>query len=214
VRYRRPLIVGLVGLAVIGGYYLFLLHQARRPAPPPSFLSPAPSLSQAELPGLQAGPAPWSPATATLRTRLERIGLPALSSEGTTLHIHQHLDVFVDGREVTVPADVGINPAAGFLSPIHTHDDSGIIHVESPTDRVFTLGQVFDVWGVRFTADCLGGYCTGGGKALRVFVSGKLIPGDPRLLELALHQEIVVTYGTAAQVPRPVPSSYSFPLGA
>jgi hypothetical protein len=81
-------------------------------------------------------------------------------------------------------------------------------------DRLFDLGQVFDVWGVRFTADCLGGYCNTGDRRLRVYVEGNLVQGDPRLLVLASHQEIVVTYGTTAQLPKPVPSSYAFPLGA
>jgi hypothetical protein len=137
-----------------------------------------------------------------------------VTDQGTVLHIHDHLDVFVRGRKVVVPANLGINAAAGYLSPLHTHDDSGLIHLESPIDRTYTLGQLFDVWGVRFRKSCLGGYCDRGNDRLRVFVGGKLIRTDPRLLELALHQEIVVTYGTRAQLPHPVPASYSFPIGA
>jgi len=209
------LIVTAAAIAVLlGGYYLWQLHQAHRPPPPATFLSPAPSLSQPALAGLQTGPAPWSIATSTLRARLESIGFPALSSEGSALHIHQHLDIFVEGRPVTVPASIGINQPADFLSPIHTHTDDGLIHVESNVDRTFDLGQVFDVWGVRFTSTCLGGYCDQGDRRLRVYVEGKRIRGDPRLLVLASHQEIVVTYGTSAQLPRPIPSSYSFPIGA
>jgi hypothetical protein len=203
-----------VATAVLGGFYLYELHQAHRPPPPATFLSPAPSLSQPALPGLQTGPAPWSTATSTLRARLEAIGFPALPSEGSALHIHQHLDVFVNGRRVTVPANIGINTGAGFLSLIHTHDDSGVIHVESNVERRFDLGQLFDVWGVRFTATCLGGYCDQGDRRLRVYVEGKLIRGDPRLLVLASHQEIVVTFGTIGELPRPIPASYSFPIGA
>ena len=199
---------------LIGGYYLWQWHQAHRPAPPPRFLSPAPSLTQPpRLPGLQAGPPPWETAAPELRARLEAIGLPVLSAEVTNLHIHMHIDVFVHGTRVTVPANVGINTAGGYLSPLHTHDDSGLIHVESPTDRTYTLGQFFDVWGVRFTNRCLGGMCDQGSERLRVFVGGRPVRGDPRLLELALHQEIVVTYGTPAQLPRPIPSTYSFPIG-
>jgi hypothetical protein len=145
---------------------------------------------------------------------LETIGLPVLSAEATTVHIHLHLDVFVRGKHVVAPADIGINTAGGYLSPLHTHDDSGLIHVESPTNRMYTLGQFFDVWGVVFTDRCLGGLCDHGDDRLRVFVGGKLIRGDARLLELALHQEIVVTFGTSQQIPQPLPSTYSFPLGA
>jgi hypothetical protein len=63
-------------------------------------------------------------------------------------HIHQHLDIYVDGRKVPVPALIGIDPAAGF-APLHVHDTSGVIHVESPTVRSYTLGEFFAVWGVR-----------------------------------------------------------------
>ena len=199
---------------MIGGYYLWEWHQARRPAAPPTFASPAPSLAPRSLPGLQTGPEPWGTSAPDLRARLEAIGLTVMTGQGAVLHIHAHLDVFVNGKPVTVPANIGINPAGGYLSALHTHDDSGIVHVESPTERTYTLGQFFDVWGVRFSERCLGGYCSTGGQRVRAFIGGKPIPGDPRLLQLALHQEILVTYGTRAQLPRPIPSSYSFPIGA
>ncbi|MBI3485457.1 hypothetical protein HY025_00770 [Candidatus Daviesbacteria bacterium] len=38
-------------------------------------------------------------------------------------------------------------------NPIHTHDDSGIIHVESPVKRDFTLGDFFAIWGKAFNKD-------------------------------------------------------------
>ncbi len=116
-----------------------------------------------------------------------------------TLHFHDHLDVFVDGRKVTVPANVGINVAADYLTSIHTHDATGIIHIESPTPRTgiihiesptprtFTLGEFFDVWGVRFTASCLGGYCRSSDRALSVFVNGKRFNDDSGTLRLVPH---------------------------
>jgi hypothetical protein len=66
---------------------------------------------------------------------------------------------------------------------------------------------------VRFTPSCLGGYCAGGGRQLRVYIDGRLDRSDPTRLVLEPHQEIVVAYGTAAQAPSPVPSSYRFPPG-
>src|SRR5881396_2786681 len=111
----------------------------------------------------KTGPAPWPANTDKLKVRLSALGLPALSAEGTTLHIHQHLDLYVNGTKQVVPAQIGIltSPHVVF-SPLHTHDTTGIIHVESPTVRSFTLGEFFDVWGVRFTPTCLGGYCNQG----------------------------------------------------
>lgn len=59
---------------------------------------PAKPVDEAALPALQAGLAPWGTAVASLADRLQVLGLPALSQEGSVLHIHQHLDLFVDGN--------------------------------------------------------------------------------------------------------------------
>jgi hypothetical protein len=175
--------------------------------------APAPLVPPAHFPGMLTGPAPWSRNVSHLRARLAAIGLPALPSEGTVLHIHQHLDVVIDGARVEVPAGIGIDAAETFISPLHTHDSTGIIHVESPTVETFTLGQFFAVWGVRFTPTCLGGYCASGAKRLRVYVDGRSVKGDPRRIPLEEHEEILVAFGTRAQVPRPVPRSFAFPSG-
>lgn len=164
------------------------------------------------LPGIQTTLAPWKAEIANLHERLADIGLPALRSEGSALHIHQHLDIFVDGEAVSVPAGIGINQGAGFISDIHTHDSSGVLHVESPTVQDFTLGQFFDIWGVRFTDDCLGGYCATASSTLSVYVNGEKVAGNPRSLVLASHQEIVVVFGTASSTPE-IPSTYTFPTG-
>src|SRR5215467_3191825 len=164
------------------------------------------------LPGLQTGEAPWGAEISNLRARLKAINLPALTEEGNALHIHQHLDILIDGRPVTVPKDIGINFDERFISPLHTHDRTGVIHVESDKVQDFTLGQFFDVWGVRFTKDCLGGYCAKGSEKLRVFSNGKLVTGDPRRLVLTAHQEIAIVYGPDKSSVV-VPSSYKFDEG-
>jgi hypothetical protein len=207
-RQRRRRLGVVAALAVVlvagvGAVAVSAAHRGRHPA----------TAAGAALAGLQTGPAPWGADSGDLAERLQAIGVPPLSPvEGTVIHIHQHLDIYVDGHQVTVPAGVGIDPVAGF-APLHTHDPSGIIHVESPTVRSYTLGEFFAVWGVRFTPACLGGYCAGGGRQLRVYVDGRPYQGDPTGLVLAAHQELVVAFGTAAQLPSPVPSSYPFPAG-
>jgi hypothetical protein len=205
-RQRRRLGIGavlaVVLVAGIGGLAVSAAGRHRQAAAGPGALA-----------GLQTGPAPWGANTAGLARRLQAIGVPPLSPvEGTVVHIHQHLDLYVDGRKVTVPAGIGIDPAVGY-APLHTHDPSGVIHVESPTVRTYTLGEFFAVWGVRITPSCLGGYCAGGGRQLRLFVDGRPDRGDPTTLALAPHQELVVAFGTAAQLPSPIPSTYQFPPG-
>ncbi|HQU07712.1 MAG TPA: hypothetical protein PK539_01480 [Candidatus Paceibacterota bacterium] len=165
-----------------------------------------------DLPGIQTTTAPWSPEITHLRARLNDIGFPALAQEGLAFHIHQHIDISINGNTVTVPAGIGINQIGGFISPVHTHDTSGIIHVESNVTRDYTLGEFFDVWGVRFTASCIGGYCANATNTLRVYSNGAPVTGDPRSLVLTSHQEIMVVYGSASSTPNII-SSYAFPLG-
>jgi hypothetical protein len=172
-----------------------------------------PSTDPSNLPGILTTQGPWSNNPTDLQARLSADGLPPLSAmEGQALHIHQHLDIFIEGQRVTVPAGIGIasTPSVVF-APIHTHDASGIIHIESPVSRDFSLGEVFDAWGVRFTSTCIGGYCDSADQRLQVFADGKVVTGDPRLLKLTPHEEIVATFGTPAQIPRPYPVRYSFP---
>ncbi len=146
-------------------------------------------------------------------------------------HDHVHLDLIVKGRKVTIPAGVGMaEPVGGgpcpagsppqgdcatrhfftagvAFAPLHTHSTSGIIHIESDRPGTFTLGEFFDVWGVRFNASCIGGYCNGGGMELHVFVNGKRVSGDPRNVVLTNHQEIAVVFGGRGDFST-VPSTY------
>lgn len=164
-------------------------------------------------PHVLTGPPPWPRNVQGLRLRLAELGLPALAAEGTALHYHDHLDVFVNGKRVTVPAGIGIAPNEEFFSPLHTHDTTGIVHVESAEPRAFTLGEFLEVWGVPLTARCLGGYCSTGGLHVCVYVNGRLLAGDPRRLTLQPHQEILVAFGTRSELPDPIPRSYAFPPG-
>jgi hypothetical protein len=160
------------------------------------------------LAGLQTGPAPWNQGLDTLPDRVEPLGLHALTTEGQVIHIHQHLDIFVNGKPQVVPANIGIYDGQ-FLTELHTHDPSGILHVESPTRRQFDLGQFFGVWGVRLNADCIGGYCREV-TPWSVYVNGQSYTGNPAALLLKAHQEIAFVIGTP---PKKIPSSYKFPPG-
>lgn len=178
------------------------------------FLLVVPKPVAGSLESVSTESAPWGNGDEHLRERLAAIKLPALSAEGQALHIHQHLDIFVHGSAVTVPANIGVHETVpAYISPLHVHDNTSIIHVESPTVETFTLGQFFDVWGVRLTATCIGGYCSDDANSLQLYVNGKKYEGDPRTLELAPHQELVLTFGTASEVPSPIPTSYVFPEG-
>jgi hypothetical protein len=79
-------------------------------------------------------------------------GLPCGIQHGNIgYHIHVHLSIYLNGTRLRVPADVGIGganlPAPLCMYALHTHDATGIIHVENPVPRRFTLGQFFMLWG-------------------------------------------------------------------
>jgi hypothetical protein len=191
--------LGPVALAIVLGFLIF-----GRGSGSNGGLGPPPKIDYAALPGLQKGPAPWSPEYASLADRLNPLGLNALSGELFEYHVHQHLDVFVNGKKVSVPANIGINDGA-FITELHTHDGSGLIHVEAGKKFAYTLGQFFGVWGVRLSGRCIGGYCATSAKPLRVYLNGKLYQGNPDDLVLKNHEEIAIVYGKA---PKKIPSTF------
>ena len=164
-----------------------------------------------DLPALQTGRPPWPNNSATLALRLPSLGLNQLSAEQLAFHIHQHLDIFVDGKHITVPQEIGfgLDPTTGqpkFITELHTHNSLGIIHVESGQNLRYQLGQFFGEWGVRLTGNCLGSF-NGACDHLEWYVNGVRHIGDPAKLVLKNHQEIAIVVGTP---PAKVPTSYDF----
>lgn len=146
---------------------------------------------------LQTGAPPWPPETSGLQARLAGLDLPA---EGESFHAHAVLRVFIDGQQVDVPANIGIDPASGTMASLHTHDDSGKIHMEAAQPHAFTLDHFFTVWGVTFGRQQLGGLKATSDKTLEVFANGK--PVDPRTYALKDNDKLVVAYGKPGSAPR------------
>jgi hypothetical protein len=162
-----------------------------------------------DLAGIQTGPAPWGPEIDHLPDRLNQMGLPPLGGEALAYHIHQNLVVDINGTQQVVPFGLGYISSTS-LAEIHTHSSSGTIHVEAGANRHFTLGDVFDIWGVLFTKNQIGSYKVHGQDRIRVYVNGKLDRGDPTKIPLRDAEVIVLTYGTAAQVPSPMPAVFRY----
>src|SRR5262249_9367225 len=140
-------------------------------------------------------------------------GLPMLGEEGNAVHIHAHLDIIVNGAPVQIPSGIGIDEAQQKISPLHSHDTTGVIHVESPTaPATFTLGQFFTEWQVSLAADHIGGLVADGTHQLKVYVNGKPYTGDAAGTVLKAHGEIAIVYGTQAQQTN-VPSTYQWTNG-
>ncbi|MBV6701902.1 hypothetical protein [Kitasatospora aureofaciens] len=209
-RRRRLLVGGVVGvlaLAVVGGIAGVIATNQNSSSP-----SGVPARPRMTAEG-RTTPPPWD-APADVAAAVKAAGLPMLGAEGTALHIHAHLDVYADGKPVTVPALVGIDESAQRISPLHTHDTTGVIHVESPVNADFSLGQFLTEWQVSASADHLGGLRTDATHALTAYVDGKPVSGDPAAILLHAHDEVALVYGTAAEnATVTVPSSYNWPSG-
>jgi hypothetical protein len=173
----------------------------------------SPAAAPTTAPGVTAGTNPPWPAPSNASAAVRAAGLPMLGSEGTAQHIHAHLDVIANGSAVPVPADLGIDETTQQISPLHTHDTTGIIHVESPdAHATYTLGQFFAEWQVPLSSDRIGGLSVDATHHLRVYVNGQLQAGDPAAIILKAHDEIAIVYGTDAQSVT-VPKSYAWPAG-
>jgi hypothetical protein len=132
--------------------------------------------------------------------------------EYATLHVHTHVALFDNGKQMQVPQYIGFAPnlAGGCLYWIHTHDASGIIHIEAPDisppqGGPYTLGMLFDIWGQPLSRS---GVATFSGT-VTAFVNGSRYDGDLRAIPMGAHQQIVLEVGTPV-VPPPY---YAFPPG-
>jgi hypothetical protein len=133
---------------------------------------------------------PW-PRPTDLEHRAEAAGLRNVWGERLAEHVHTHLSITDGDTPVVVPGNVGHSAPERFAAQLHTHDTSGILHVESPTRQTFTLGQFFDEWGVSLGPSHVGGLH----GDLTIWVDGHRWYGNPRSIELRdLRQvDLVVT---------------------
>jgi hypothetical protein len=158
--------------------------------------------------GLSIGPAPWKAEYSFLAQRLSSFNFPQQSD--IAFHIHAELFVYVNGKRTTVPANLGIDPQGRFISPIHTHDTSGIVHMESEQPYRFTLGEFMNIWGVYFTKNQLGEYKAGNGNVLQLWVNGTRI-ADPTSYVMKAHDIMILGYGKPGSFPHT--KSFTFPSG-
>lgn len=146
-----------------------------------------------------------SPAAVATGSPGASAGIPCEATERIEYHVHAHLNIRYAGELQAVPPNIGITPTC--FSWLHTHANSGVVHVEAPEDRDFTLGQFFVVWGQPLSRTEILERTVGPGETMFVFVNGELYTGDPRDIELQNLQLIDIQIGTEALEPLP----YTFP---
>lgn len=167
-------------------------------------LQPAPPLGPPgpEGPPIEGGPN-LAPA-GSLQPGGSVDGIQCQSDEQVAFHIHTRLTVFVNGKSMKVPYGVGIadpqaqptqaGPFVGggsCFSWLHTHAADGIIHIESPIERAYTLGNFFDVWGQPLSTTQVGPHM---GTVTAVW-NGKVWTGNPRDIPLGSHTQIQLEVG-------------------
>lgn len=132
------------------------------------------------------------------------------TDEPVEQRLRAHLDVFIDGKAVTVPRGIGVVDDRR-ASPLVTHDDSGTLHVTAREEETLRLGQLFEEWNVHLDKDCIARFCTSTNphKQLLAFVNGELA-ADPSTIHLVDGAEIVVWYGNRDLNPT-VPTGFVFP---
>lgn len=176
--------------------------QAAAPAPPPlPSPPPAPQLAavSAQLnSALVNGSEQWpAGSTASGGRGKPTDGVPCVTRED--YHVHAHLTIVRDGKLLALPPDIGLQ---GCTYELHTHDRSGILHIEAAAVRQFTLGQFFSVWGQPLERTQVAGL----NGAVQVYLndgSGLIRhDGDPRSVELRPHRMVYLVLGTPpAQLP-------------
>ena len=134
---------------------------------------------------------PWT-APADAPARVASAGLD-LGPMGTAEHYHPRLRIIIDGKDVPIPANIGVDPSTGAMSAVHTHETDGTIHIEADTfGETFTLGQLFTQWGVALTPTQIGGVTATDGQQVNLTSNGMPVAGDPKDLRLEPDQVIVL----------------------
>jgi hypothetical protein len=132
-------------------------------------------------------------------------GISCDAMEGMRIHIHQHLTLIDHGNAVLIPPNVGRPLIRPCLYWVHTHTPDGIIHIESPTARTFTLGDFFAVWGQPLSRTQAASMKSAKGAPLKFWVDGKPYSGDPRKIQLTAHADVVIEAGP----PYPTPPKFT-----
>lgn len=161
-------------------------------------------------------------------------GMPCASSMPNAYHVHAFAGIVINGRQIALPDGIGMkNPGAdatyaGFPNwteyascyyDIHTHDASGVLHLESNqsvplTSSIYTLGNAFDVWGMALSGTQIGPY-SGTVRAYVAQVPLKtaqiarsayaLYSADPRTIPLHSHTTTWLEIGPAYVPPASLP---------
>lgn len=103
------------------------------------------------------------------------VALTCTTDMATKFHIHPNLEIVINGQRQEIPANIGVTPIC--MNAIHTHDTAGTLHVESPAQKDFTVGDFFAVWGKPFSKDQVLDSKVDDAHIIRITVNGTEVQG-------------------------------------
>lgn len=127
-------------------------------------------------------------------------GVSCDSTEQLNYHIHAHISIYINGNAVQIPGNIGIANDGSCFYWLHTHDTSGIIHIESPTKKIYTLGQFSQLWGQRFS-ELQYPIELDQNTDWQVYVNGKAYKGDFHSIPLEAHTLVTLAYNSPGITP-------------
>ena len=133
--------------------------------------------------------------------------VPCGSNERFERHAHAHLTIVIRGELRPVPANIGISVTS--ICWLHTHDSTGIIHIEAGDSRTLTLGDFFGVWRQQLSSTQIGTEKVGRGETIKAFENQKPFEGAPETIVLDDKDDIVLQLGP----PYPTTVPYVWPPG-
>jgi hypothetical protein len=145
-------------------------------------------------------------------------GIQCKAGEQLIFHIHAHLAIYLNGNARVIPEGIGIMPprtegqsaegpevtAGSCFYWLHAHTDDGIIHIESPVQRTYTLGNWFDIWGIPLD----NGHVGPASGTVIAYLNGQRYTGDVRAIPLDAHNLIQLDVGGDV-----APAPFTFPVG-
>jgi hypothetical protein len=108
-------------------------------------------------------------------------------------HIHPFLTILIDGKSLAIPQGIGLEVNGNL--PIHTHDSTGILHVESTRKLPFRLKDFFTIWGQPFSNKNILGFTADKTHKVTMTVNSRPSTAFGSLLLKDL-QDIVIRYVT------------------
>lgn len=121
--------------------------------------------------------------------------------EQTAVHYHALVYIYINGQQVQIPQGVGIASDGSCYYWMHTHDTTGVVHMEAPRGRDFTLGNFLDIWSTHFS-----GYRNelSSADGWTVYIGSQKYNGDFHNIVFKSHMIVTLAYNSPGVKPNTI----------